>query len=74
MAKKKLRKWPHQWLCESAERKAAKLPLLGTRQYALGTKDFTPLNDQCLVLSPYCLVLSFFFLFNKPFDLGNRFG
>lgn len=67
MAKKKLRKWPHQWLCESAERKAAKLPLLGT-------KDFTPLNDQCLVLSPYCLVLSFFFLFNKPFDLGNRFG
>lgn len=45
MAKKKLRKWPHQWLCESAERKAAKLPLLGT-------KDFTPLNDQCLLLSP----------------------
>jgi hypothetical protein len=52
MAKKKLRKWPHQWLCESAERKAAKLPLLGTRQYALGTKNFAPLNDQCLVLSP----------------------
>ena len=39
MAKKKLRKWPHQWLCESAERKAAKLPLLGTRHQELYTSE-----------------------------------